>query len=184
MEITSKGLALNRGVKLITPAQPAGLAGSPSNSTGDQTPVPGPELTHQSTQNGVLFRRPRPFNSVPSRSLAAASASLAVSLSLTYHHSVAGASSVGSFAFHHCYILHLSVSSLSTYLPNRNVFHPRSPLFLCRASASGFLPVLHKRFFFKLLTCPVLHLHICPLSLIQPTTSPRVYWVLPLFVFS
>uniref|UniRef100_F6H3E1 Uncharacterized protein n=1 Tax=Vitis vinifera TaxID=29760 RepID=F6H3E1_VITVI len=77
--LISKGLALNRGVKLITPAQPAGLAGSPSNSTGDQTPVPGPELTHQSTQNDVLFRRPRPFNSVPSRSLATAPASLAVS---------------------------------------------------------------------------------------------------------
>lgn len=65
MEITGEGLALEAGVKLITPSEAARLARAAGDSAGDQAPISGPELLHQSTQHRVLLRRPRPLHFPP-----------------------------------------------------------------------------------------------------------------------
>ena len=65
MAITGKGLALETGVKLITPSKAARLAGAAGDSAGDQAPISGPELPHKTTQHGVLLRRPRSLHFPP-----------------------------------------------------------------------------------------------------------------------
>ena len=61
---TSEGLAFDGGVELITPPETARLAGPPRNSSGDQAPIPRPELAHDLAQYCVFFRRPRSPNSI------------------------------------------------------------------------------------------------------------------------
>lgn len=61
--ITRKGLALKDWVELIKPPETARLAAPSGNSAGDQGPIPGPELTHQPTQDSVFFLRPNPSHS-------------------------------------------------------------------------------------------------------------------------
>lgn len=134
--VTSKWLALDERVELITPPQAARFSRPTGYPSGDEAPIPRAELAHEPAQYRVFLGRPRPLHLAAATAAVVSVSFFSVAVATSFEHHISVVSGGGKECgislivfLHRCLFVTLSLSglavffaSLCTYLPNCNLF--------------------------------------------------------------
>lgn len=120
--VTSKWLALDERVELITPPQAARFSRPTGYPSGDEAPIPRAELAHEPAQYRVLLGRPRPLHPAAATAAVVSVSFFSVAVATSFEHNISVVSGGGKeygisliVFLHRCLFVSLSLSGLSVF---------------------------------------------------------------------